>query len=39
MSIGLPVRESKGGKSSSSIEDGLCMSGESSPIELSLGVV
>ena len=30
MSIGLPVRESKGGKSSSSIEDGLCMSGESS---------
>ena len=36
MSIGLPVRESKGGKSSSSIEDVLSLSGESSPTGLSL---
>ena len=35
MGIGLPVRESKGGKSLSSIEDELSMSGGPSPIELS----
>ena len=36
MGIGLPVRESKGRKSSSSIEDVLSLSGESSPTGLSL---